>query len=107
MSGNGLQETRTVDQEIQDSKQPVNNYLKIVVSNIHHENHMVKVQIYVQDHCVNGILLSQQCYYTNSGEVKYGSTYMGENGYQCFEIRTPVYQWLFDHELAIIDEISE
>lgn len=106
-TGTGLAQPVAVELELEDPKHPVKNNVAIRVANLNGPGNMIKVQVYVQDHCVNGIFLDQLCYYTDGGQIKHGSTYMGENGYQLLEIRTPIYQWLFEHELAVVKEISE
>jgi len=102
-----LMQTRTVELCFEDSKIDKKNNLVVSIKGITSQQHMIKIMVYVQDHCVNGIFLDQLCYHTDSGEIKHGSTYMGEDGHQIFEINNPIYTWLFEHEYAVIKEISE
>ena len=105
--GTQLMQAHTVELCLEDSQIDQKNNLAISIKGITDQKYMVKTMIYIQDHCANGIFLDQLCYYTDSGEIKHGSTYMGEDGYQIFEIRTPIYKWFFEHEHAVIKEISE
>lgn len=108
----------TISHELPDDTKNPDHILKIVLSG-KTDNHsfiyadktavtaMIKVQIDIEDLPIN-LCLENNHVFTSAanGTTSQWSEFIGENGKQIIEINTPIYQWLFQHEQKIIQEMA-
>lgn len=67
---------------------------------------MIRVQINIEDLPINFCLGDTHVFTSEStGDTRQWSEFIGENGKQLVEIKTPIYQWLIQHEQQIIQEM--
>ena len=90
---------------IVDQDRPTTQNLSIRLSgkkeNINRNVHpVIKIDLSIENTLVNSIL-EELGTFTSNNEVKYGVTYMGENGVQELEIYTPIYVWLLKNKTLL------
>ncbi len=98
--------------DFRDSEETTSHYLKIIargfdekfccyVDGIGDVSPMIKIES-IQIENLNMMLTmedSGKCFYDNSPKaMSIPSTFIGQNGYQLLEFKTPIYPWLLDNE---------
>jgi hypothetical protein len=67
----------------------------------------IGIKIFIEGIDLEWYLNNHQCFLTQSGIYKYGTTFMSENGQQKINLQTPIYPWLMDHDTLIIKQFYQ